>query len=819
MSNNLSRKLLLVLITSLAMLLATAWGVVASFSSTDNDPPVINNVTPQDLPSLTNMNITVTGQSFAPTPTLTLTLGDVLLQDVTVINTRTLTALVPWGLPVGSYTLTLTNPDGLSATLANACNLIPESGNWESNGPYGGEMHDVFIDPLNGQKVYAIAWSSGLFVSEDAAENWQPLYINPMPVDLAFQDDNGVRRLYIGGDNQFVRSEDDGVTWEHFLPDEMNQKTSHNPYDFHAAVNPAEPDAIYLGASGNSNVTVGSGLYKYSYATGEWSKLYPADLHVTSVTFDPADPDRIYFGTRDGQFYASPDGGLTWTDPLTISTHIHRIVVDPFINGSGHHNIWVVSDGYGYFGDGAYFSLDGGLIFQHLDNLPNTSAQVTSISFHPVISETIWLSGSDGGYFTTDNGANWTTVPGSLNWTEKFALFPDPTAPTDPARMTVYAATDRGVFKSVDGGQNWVEANQGLAGVVPEGLAVNPFNPDEAYASTRSLNILKTRDGGRTWQQLDIPFAGYRARLAVDPFDTQIVYFPCNQDLDACLRISPDGGDSYQTVVLTRPVGIADEWSGRSVVIAPDPQNPGRLLAGAIFEIFTTQEMQGVIYRRADVNAPWEIIKVLAGQLYNISFDPHNALRVYATSDEGLFRSEDGGETWNMIPLPDGLDIVSLVTVHPDDAQIIYIYNWGTIGEDTPNQSVFYSEDDGLTWTMLTDSNGERVYTGPVWDIGFAPTGPRAFYMATFAGLFRSLDGGHTITPVAGLPGQANAQSLAFGSDGDRLVIYVGSTGGYTTAGNASINSVQIPQAGLMGAGIYRSNTMFHYLYLPSVSR
>lgn len=801
--------------------------LAANTSDNSSPAPVITSVEPRDLYSATNMYITVIGQNFVPTPTLLL--GPVVLREVTFVNAQTLTALVPWGLEPGTYPLIVTNPDGQSATLPDACTVHPEEGTWSSNGPYGGQITDFFVDPANSQRVFANAWSSGLFVSDDAAGHWEFLYPDPMPTELVFQTCGDRRYLYFGTHAALLRSADDGATWERFLPEEVEEWLRYDPFDFHPAVNPDEPEAVYLGVSGNPGNNNGGGLFKYDCIAEEWTRFYPYNLHVMAVAFDPDNPDHIYFGTREGAFYRTLDGGLTWSGPITVSTHIQEIAVDPFPNRNGVHNIWVATNGAGYIGNGAFLSQDGGLTFQRVNNLLNSDAWVNAIAIHPTISGTIWLATSDGGYFTNDNGLHWSPVPGNLPWVWSFVLQPDPTVPLDPARTRVYAATTRGVYKSTDGGQTWQEANQGLSGVIPESLAVNPQNPDEAYASTPSLGIVKTTDGGRNWHSLNIPFGEWRARMAVDPFNPHMIYVPCGwYEGYPCIRISLDGGMTHQTALLPRPEEIPAEWWGRVMVIAPDPRQPGRILAGAAFEQYTVSETYGAIYIRDNYTAEWRVVKVLDGQVKYLYFDPHNPQRIYAATDAGLYRSENQGENWDRLNTPAGLKHISLVTVHPERAEVIYIYNWSAPGEDISTQGIYISEDDGVTWAILTDEYGNKVYGGPVWEMGFSPVGPRIFYIATFDGLYRSLDDGHTLTPVEGLPREANVQSLAFGYDvglnGDlRLVIYAGTTSGYRVAPGLSSETTPATRTNLMRAGIYRSSTVLHRLnvriYLPLVAK
>lgn len=789
----------------------TTLGVTAARLSADsNEPPIIESVYPTDLPNATNAHITVTGKNF--TPASTLILGSAVLSDVTFVNSQTLTALVRWGLEPGSYSLTVTNPDGQSSTKEDACTVYLEDNGWSSAGPYGGNLTGIFVDPANPSRVYASADFSGLFVSDESAHQWRLLYLDPAPTEMAFQTCGGIRYLYLGTHGGLMRSSDDGATWERFIPPET--EGWYGSIEYHPAVNPTEPNALYLGIT---HLNTSGGLFKYNCTTGAWMRAYPINLPVTAIAFESS--DRIYFGTRDGKFYASADGGSTWANPVTVASTIGHIAVDPFLNESSVHNIWVAANWMGVGFQGVFLSQDRGQTFQPVSNLPSgTMANFTAI--HPFARGVIWLATSFGGSFTTDNGAHWSSL--NLPWVWRFALLPNPRAPEDWTQTTVYAATWKGVYKSTDGGQTWRVANRGLTGIIPESMAVNPYNPDVAYASTPSLGIVRTLDGGRHWHALNIPFAGYGNQIAVDPFTPQTVYIPaefCNTD--ACLYISPDGGETYQEAILPRPANLSGAWRGSVKVLAPDPKLPGRLLAGATFGRHPAHTVYGVIYVRENARAEWQVVKVLTGgEIRDLYFDPHNPQRVYAGTDVGLYRSRDRGITWEQLSLPEGLNHIGPVTVHPDHADIIYIYNWSPPGEDTRLQGIYISQDGGMTWGPLTDQNGNQVYRGPVWEMVFAPAGPRAFYLATYSGLYRSLDDGHTLVPVEGLPGQANVRTLVFGRDVGlngkvRLVTYVGTTGGYRTAPGVKGAAVQAASVDLMGAGIYRSSTVFYSVYLP----
>ncbi len=349
-------------------------------------------------------------------------------------------------------------------------------------------------------------------------------------------------------------------------------------------------------------------------------------------------------------------------------------------------------------------------------------------------------------------------------------------------------------------------------------LGVNPQNPDEAYASPlgMSVNFIKTIDGGRNWQSLDIPapWIGWEGPIVIDPFTPNIVYFPAIC-VEPCLYISSDRGATYQIEYLPRPEGAPADAIGNGVMVAPDPERPGRLLAGALISSGDLENATGVIYIRDNAAAGWRIVKVVEGRLWRILFDPHNPQRVYAATNAGLYRSQDRGETWERLT-PENIGGIRLVTVHPDYGNVIYVHSHG--------QGINISQDGGATWEMLTDEYGNPVYGGPVAEMVFSPLGSRVFYIATWDGLFQSLDGGHSLMLAEGLS-QGPAYSLAFGHDvgvngQQRLVMYVGSAGGYriVTPGSYS-NMTQAAQTDLMSPGVYRRALIFHPIYLPLVRR
>ena len=244
--------------------------------------------------------------------------------------------------------------------------------------------------------------------------------------------------------------------------------------------------------------------------------------------------------------------------------------------------------------------------------------------------------------------------------------------PDNPQLIYVGAASG-GIWKSVDGGLNWAPVfdDQGVSSV--GALAIAPSDPNIVWAGTGETNIrssisigdgiYKTTDGGETWKRMGLEKTGRIGRIVIHPQDPNIVlaaamghsYGP--QEERGVYR-TEDGGDSWERVLFT------DENTGASD-IAMDPQNPRNLIAGMWpLEIKTWQRRSGGknggLFRSNDGGKSWE--KCIAGLPESptgkiaVAYAPSNPRRVYALieTEQNQFKgvlwgSENGGVSWNLI--------------------------------------------------------------------------------------------------------------------------------------------------------------------------
>ncbi|MBN1247697.1 MAG: IPT/TIG domain-containing protein [Anaerolineae bacterium] len=778
---------------------ANAVGDLSSPSATPIVTAIIPNTAPNDL----DTPVVISGTGFAVG--CTVTLGSNVLADVGWASENTISATIPWGVEPGIYSLKVENPDGGSGTLPNAFTVTQGIGVWTTGGPYGGFVQLVVLHPTNPSQLYVTVGGSGLYSSSDAGEHWQPVFLDPTPTRLAI-DPHQPNVMYIGANNVagtcHVRSEDGGITWEPSVPP-VGCVAEYKPF-----VHPTISGTVYLTAYG----LTGAGVFKSTDRGQNWITMTKGltDVNVYGLAFHPLNPDIMILTTVNGNVFASTDGGEQWN----FAAHLARWLGYVYFNPFGAHEAWAVAQmpasGPGY---GVFRSKDAG--FTTWEHVTTPSESVHTLTFHPAISGTLWIA-TDYAYVSTDGGQTWDQVTGLPGWTDfthgvlNFAV----DASADPANPTLYAATGKGLYKSVDGGAVWFESQQGLSGVSPYALAVSPHDVDEVYASTNSRGVLRSNSGGRSWQALDVPSPGWAANLAVDPSTPTRVYFSCQQDDQPCVRISDDRGESWVTVPLTLPERL-DGWWGRTHVVAPHPTQPGRVLAGTGFYPVGGGWVgpQGGLYLSQDYGEHWEMIQptVPISHVAVIVYDPVDPQIVYAGTRGGtLLKSTDGGTTWQ--PLYSWSDLSDIVTIaiHPTNPNMILVgLTESGLGIPGGENGIFCSTDGGHSWELA----------GPwVFVLAYDAHDPPLLYYGSFShGLRRSADNGQTWEVVAGMS-VGSIGALATTSDGERVIVYVGVTGGAVTQpGLMSLDAGD--STTLLGSGVFRLTTILSppRLFLPLV--
>ena len=281
-----------------------------------------------------------------------------------------------------------------------------------------------------------------------------------------------------------------------------------------------------------------------------------------------------------------------------------------------------------------------------------------------------------------------------------------------------------------------------------------PGKPSTIFVGTAGGGVFRTTNNGTTWT----PVFDRDGRttsigdLAIAPSDPEIIWVgtgePNNRQSstwgDGVYR-SLDGGDSWAHM------GLRDTHHIGRVVI--HPRNPGIVFVAAVGHLFGPNAERGV-YRTTDGGQSWR--KVLAGDsvtgAIDVALDP-DGRTVYAAlyqrqrrgfgfvgggPGSGLFRSRDGGESWERLTtgLPAGVQGRIGIAIAPSQPTTVYAII------EAKDGGVFRSDDRGTTWTRQSSLNPRPMYYS---QIRVDPRHPdRVWVLGTE--LHKSIDGGRTFT-------------------------------------------------------------------------
>ena len=302
-----------------------------------------------------------------------------------------------------------------------------------------------------------------------------------------------------------------------------------------------------------------------------------------------------------------------------------------------------------------------------------------------------------------------------------------------------------------------------------------PAQPNVFYIGVVNGGVWKTNDYGRTWRPIfDDQPTGSIGAIAVAPSDPNIIYVGSGEGMQRPDLSTGDG--LYKSTDAGRTwtrLGLRDGQQIPEIVV--DPRDPNRLFVAVLGHPYGPSAERG-IFRSTDGGKTFE--KVLykdenTGGV-DVTFDPADPRTVYAVMWEarqgpwenaawtgpgsGLFKSTDGGATWRPLTrgLPtfaDGLGRIG-VTVAPSLRTRLF-----AVVDAGRNGGIFRSDDAGESWSRVNDDSRLVARPNDASDLRVHPTNPDIVYVPTIVA-WRSADGGKTFTAFRGAPGGDDYQKI-----------------------------------------------------------
>jgi photosystem II stability/assembly factor-like uncharacterized protein len=320
-----------------------------------------------------------------------------------------------------------------------------------------------------------------------------------------------------------------------------------------------------------------------------------------------------------------------------------------------------------------------------------------------------------------------------------------------------------------------------------------PGQPYTFYIGVCNGGVWKTNDAGRTWAPIfDDQGTGSIGWVAVAPSNPNILYVGSGEGLPRPDLSTGDG--IYKSTDAGKTwthLGLRD---GQQIPkIAIDPRNPDRLFVAVLGHPYGPNEERG-IFRSVDGGRTFQ--KVLYKDVNtggkDVDIDPSNPDIVYATmwetrqgpwenaawggSNGGVFKSTDGGTTWNklMQGLPEGIS-QSELAISPSNPRRLYV----TVGTTGGGSGIFRSDDAGETWVRATTDPRPVGRVDEAAPIVF-PKDPDALLITNIV-TYKSTDGGKTWVPFKGAPGGDDYQNAWINPNDPNIILLVSDQGAVVT--------------------------------------
>jgi photosystem II stability/assembly factor-like uncharacterized protein len=318
-----------------------------------------------------------------------------------------------------------------------------------------------------------------------------------------------------------------------------------------------------------------------------------------------------------------------------------------------------------------------------------------------------------------------------------------------------FGATGGGVWETKNGGRTWKNLSDGFFGGSVGAIEVSTDDPNVIYVGggettvrgnvSSGYGVWKTENAGKSWKQMGLENSRHIPRIRVHPKNHNIVYAAVLGNIykptqDRGVYKSTDGGTSWRKTL------FANENAG-AVDLVIDPNNP-RILYASTWNIQRTPYSLSsggdgsALWKSTDSGENWKEVSKNKGfptdtlGIIGVTVSPVNSDRVWAIVENkekgGVYRSDDGGDTWTNInserKLRQRAWYYSRIYADPQDEDIVYILN----------VNYHKSTDGGKTYETFNAPHGDHH------DLWIAPEDPSRMVIGDDGGAQTTYDGGET---------------------------------------------------------------------------
>ncbi|HIF14227.1 MAG TPA: hypothetical protein EYQ86_02410, partial [Bacteroidetes bacterium] len=438
----------------------------------------------------------------------------------------------------------------------------------------------------------------------------------------------------------------------------------------------------------------------------EWSELGPTNWGGRTRAFmiDKDDPNKLYAGSVSGGLWSSDDAGMSWyhltklDECITVASICQTINGDIYVGtGEGMYGNYGEATG-GLPGNGIYKSIDGGQSFFHLDStsvlindIDTTWAHVNRLAAHPIDPYTLYAATEKGIWKTTDGGIHW-FHPNGLEYEA-------PASDVEYAKDGSYilAVVNSNYYRSENGIDFQDLTGSSILSVNNVGrieFAIAPSDANYAYASIVSTlgklrGIYQSKDRGLTWSGIAAG-GGYQ----FDPFAYS--------------------GSAYGQGVYDNAIGVS-------------LNDPEKIFVGGI-RLYSWSATDG--WNKIASTSLSDITYFVHSDMHWVEPHPTNPDIIYFANDGGVFKTFNGGVTFTQ--LTHGYATMQMYAVAVSDS--------GDVMGGTQDNGTHY-----VDYKQRYNSSSKKLLGGDGGYASFSMTRPEVFLASyQYPSLMRSINWGES---------------------------------------------------------------------------
>lgn len=654
-----------------------------------------------------------------------------------------------------------------------------------------------------------------------ATTTWQQVTGVGLPTSggaLAFHPSDPLT-IYMGKSGVVYKSIDGGTSWS------SSSIGSSSRIILKIAIDPVDPQILYAGTD--------LGVFKSNDGGSSWVSSGLSSYRILDIVINPVDHLKIYVAAYTTGTFRSSDGGGTWTSINNGHTSVASLQIDQ-VNPSILYAGFIGSGVYKSIDGGdSWYPINNGLPRNYAGSISVTMVVIDPTNSSIVYASTLYSgNGQKVVYKSIDSGSSWSQIGSNLPFIDAAAIVIDP-ANTQNLYVSIY---NNGVYKSTNGGAYWKAVNNGISNVSTPNLYITPSAPYTVYLSSDGIFkeiIIPTISGtpantttvGSAYEftptvedATSITSTGNNLPPGLNLNPTTgilsgtpttagtysgIIITATNANGSASLpaftiTVNPPAPTISGTPSTTATVGTSYAFTPTSTNAASFANTGNSLPAGLSINpttgvvsgtpttagtfnniIITATNVSGSVQLPAfsiTVTAaqPWQVTSGPSDvAIYDLAVDPTNSQRIYVGTSGGVYRSTDGGASWNAANL--GLE--NYTNSGPLPIQAVAVDSIGTIYAGAGagvtagvKGGVYKSTNGGTSWSVVNIGLSGITFVDA---LAIDPTDNSVIYAGTSGGVFKSANSGSSWSAKNSGLTNTDISSLAI-DPADHLTLYAG---------------------------------------------